>query len=551
MPDTHRTNQTDFAPTTKNESSEPKKCSPWVLLALPVGAGLCLSVIVSLLKWLQEENTRLLFLGLDGMRFPIVVGLVSVVGCGIAILYVRPRFKTLVFASLSLLLVGYVGSRVVRIESYYGNRIPRLTWRWTPTAEQQTKTYLTSVTPTRLKPTLRDVFKPSSRDFPSFLGSHRNAKVEAIDLASDWNQQRPKLLWRHPVGLGWASFAVVGNAAVNLEQRDSLECVVCYDVRTGEELWCHSETVRFTNDHGDGPRSTPTIRDGRVLSMGAAGLLTCVELECGELIWKRAVLNETTDPNLMFGMSGSPLVFDDQVLVTPGAGSGCSAVTFSLSTGEETWRSGSDPAAYSSPMETMFCGERQLLSFNGAGLRAYDTNGNSLWLYPWITQGESRVNVAQPVVVQSTDSSARVLISSGYDNGTAYIEITRHGNQWTSETVWTSKQLKSKLSNFVVHDGYMYGLDNGLLTCIGLSDGNRRWKRGRYGHGQMLLVHDKLLIQTETGEVVLVAANPESHQELARFEALTSKTWNHPALAGNILLVRNDREAAAFALPTN
>lgn len=204
-------------------------------------------------------------------------------------------------------------------------------------------------------------------------------------------------------------------------------------------------------------------------------------------------------------------------------------------------------------MQSQICGERQLLSFNGAGLRAYALDGTKRWLHPWLTQGESqRVNVAQPVVLPAVanDATTRVLISSGYDNGTALLEINREGEQFKVSEIWLSKNLKSKMSNFVVHDHHIYGLDNGILTCLDLNDGQRRWKRGRYGHGQVLLVADKLLIQAESGEVVLVAAKPDAHQELGKFNALFSKTWNNLALAGNVLVVRNDREAAAFELPT-
>jgi outer membrane protein assembly factor BamB len=254
-------------------------------------------------------------------------------------------------------------------------------------------------------------------------------------------------------------------------------------------------------------------------------------------------------------MSGSPLVLDDQVVVTPGADQGASAISYSLETGNEFWRSGDDRAAYSSPIQSHICGERQVLSFNGAGLGCYATDGTPRWLHPWLTQGESqRVNVAQPVVLPADPTrmadSTRVLISSGYDNGTALLEIQRTASEFNVAVVWHSKNLKSKMSNFVVHGQHIYGLDNGILTCLDLNDGQRKWKRGRYGHGQMLLVGDKLLIQAESGEIVLVAASPEEHRELAKFNALSSKTWNNLALAGNTLVVRNDREAAAFELPT-
>lgn len=289
--------------------------------------------------------------------------------------------------------------------------------------------------------------------------------------------------------------------------------------------------------------------------MGATGKLTCLELTTGKLIWKRGTLPNPEQQNLLWGMSGSPLVIGDQVIVTPGAGEGSSAISYSLETGDEVWRAGDDRAAYSSPTHSQICGELQLLSFNGAGLQSYAMDGTPRWLHPWLTQGESqRVNVAQPVVLPAVSTDAadatRVLISSGYDNGTALLEIKRDGNEFKVVELWLSKNLKSKMSNFVVYGQHIYGLDNGILTCLELNDGQRRWKRGRYGHGQMLLVGDKLLIQAESGEVVLVAATPEGHHELGKYNALFSKTWNNLALAGNVLVVRNDREAAAFELPT-
>ncbi len=542
-----------------NDSSKPdsRKLSAWVLVAMPVGIGVFLSIVVSFFKWLQEENTRLLFVGLDGMRVPLAIGSVFAGAIIIALFYVRPKFKTLTIATALLFVVAYGCSKLFRVDSYYGNRTPRLTWRWSPTPEQKSKSYLTSTTSRKTGIPTESIFLPTDHDFPSFLGKYRDAIVNAPDLASDWERQPPKLLWKHPVGLGWSSFAVVGHAAVNLEQRDENECVVCYDVRNGVELWCHKETARFKNDHGDGPRSTPTIHDGRVLSLGGTGILTCIDLVSGELLWKRASFTDADKQNLLFGMTGSPLVFDDKVLITPGAGQGGSAICYSLATGDEVWRNGNEPAAYASPIEVSLCGERQLLCFNGAGLRSYDREGNELWLQPWLTQGEARVNVAQPVVVESnsdntqSDESAHVLISSGYDHGTALLKISRQNVRWDCDVIWEYKQLKSKLSNFIVFGNHIYGLDNGLLTCIDLTDGRRVWKRGRYGHGQMLLIRDKLLIQSESGEVVLVAATPDAHRELTKFPALTSKTWNHVALAGRVLVVRNDHEAAAFELPLN
>lgn len=534
--------------------STPEKCSTWFLLMMPVGVGLVLGLVINIVRSLQEVDTRSIYLGLDGMRLPLAMIASALVAIVIAIAWIRPTLKSIAALSVLFAISGYTFYRTVRIESFYGNMLPRLAWRWSPTAEHEITTYFTSASSSVKKLEVRNGFRETETDFPGFLGAQRDATVRGVELASDWDQHPPKLLWRHPVGLGWSSFAVVGKAAIDLEQRGASECVVCYDVRTGDELWCHAEPSRFEDEHGDGPRSTPTIYAGKVLSMGANGTLTCLEFSTGNLIWKCETLPNPKEQNLLWGMSGSPLVIDDQVVVTPGAGRGASALSYSLETGHEVWRSGDDRAAYSSPILSQICGEQQLLSFNGAGLRSYALDGTPRWLHPWLTQGESqRVNVAQPVVLPNDPTLAagptRVLISSGYDNGTALLEIQRQGVDFKAKVIWLSKNLKSKMSNFVVYGPHIYGLDNGILTCLDLNDGGRRWKRGRYGHGQMLLVGDKLLIQAESGEIVLVAASPDGHQEFAKFNALFSKTWNNLALAGNVLVVRNDREAAAFELP--
>ena len=484
------------------------------------------------------------------MRWPLAIGMGCSFGFGIACFWLRLSRTTIVAIIALLMLLAGTWQQLVRVDGYYGNRTPRFAWRWKPTAEQEVKTYLTSTRSNGNTSLGDELFQSTRRDFPGILGTDRMGSIEAVDLATDWSLFQPKLLWRHPVGLGWSSIAIVGNVAIGLEQRDDNECVVCYELQTGTEIWCHREATRFKHEYGDGPRSTPTICEGRVLSMGATGFLTCLDLCTGELQWSHSVFNDSNQQNLIFGTTSSPVVIDGQVIVTPGAGKGASSTCYAIDSGEKIWQSGDDPASYASPMVSNLVGKQQILSFNGEGLRSYDLDGKPLWLQPWITQGESRVNVAQPVVVGSDKlGCAEIVISSGYDRGTALIKVIREENVWCTEVLWSSKQLKSKLSNVVVHDGFIYGLDNGILTCLDLADGNRTWKQGRYGHGKILLVGDKLLIQAESGDIVLVLADPKAHRELTRFQALDNKTWNYPALAGNVLVVRNDREAAAYELP--
>ncbi len=530
-------------------------------MLFPLGIGLALSFLICLIQWLQEKQAQLLFIGLDGMKPYLAMGAACLLVVGLAWVRFRPSIKTLTLCAIAIASVCFLASRFFRIDGYYGNRTPRFTWSWAPSPELEMKTYLASSRRLPMPSTSMDSFATTDKDFAELMGKDRLGKIEGTKVNGNWIDDAPKELWRHPVGLGWSSFSLVGNAAVSLEQRDEFECVVCYDLRTGVELWCHQELARFLHEYGDGPRSTPTIRNGRVYSMGATGILTCVELKSGQLIWKRSVFTDPATENLIFGMTGSPLVVDDLVVVTPGAGPGGHAIAFSTATGEEAWRSGDDEASYASPTVANVCGEMQILSFNGEGLRSFALNGTSLWLQPWVTQGESRVNVAQPIVLGASDidpvlsvardshTCARILISSGYDKGTALIKVTRSEQEWISEILWESKLLKSKLSNIVVHNQFAFGLDNGILACINLENGERAWKSGRYGHGKILLVDDKLLIQAESGEIVMVEATNKGHRELARLQALSSKTWNYLALAGDILVVRNDREAVAIKLP--
>ncbi len=544
-----------------NETTSTASGFNWKLVVWSAVFGIGLSVVINLSQWSQGEQARLLFIGLDGMRFYLATAFGVLVGFVLAVIYIRPSFKSLSVFCAGVFVLCYGVTQLLRVDGYYGNRTPRVTWIWSPKAEQGLKTYLTSRKSNDKVTATSEEFLPTDNDFPELLGEKRTARIDRIGIAGDWQANPPKLLWRHPVGLGWSGFAIVGSAAVNLEQRDENECIVCYDVRTGVELWCHAELARFPHEYGDGPRSTPTIRNGRVFSMGGTGIVTCVDFATGQLIWKQSVFTDSKKQNLIFGMSGSPLVIQDLVIVTPGAGLGAAAIAYSARTGDEVWRSGDDQASYASPTAATLCGQTQILSFNGAGLRSYGLDGKELWLQPWITQGESRVNVAQPILLGQGDIDqpwsgnddkepwAKILISSGYDKGTALLKVSHDDTGWKSEILWESDQLKSKLSNLVVHRNYAYGLDNGILTCIDLANGERMWKRGRYGHGKILLVRDKLLIQSESGEVVLVKATPDSLVELAKFEALSSKTWNNLALAGDIMVVRNDREAAAVKLP--
>ena len=446
---------------------------------------------------------------------------------------------------------------VACIEGFTGDGQPMLAWRWTPLPGSDLSGSLAHQEAPPADETISesDLTTSPATDYPGFRGRDRSATVDSVNLGSDWTDNPPQQVWRQPVGPGWSSFAIVGASCVTQEQRGEEEAVVCYDVATGRQRWQHLDQARFAEMMGgEGPRATPTIESGRVYALGATGLLNCLDGRNGEAIWSVNVLRDNGARNAAFGMCGSPLVFQSMVVVSPG-GPGAAIVAYDRNTGRKLWSAGDSDAGYSSPQIASLGGREQILSFNAEGLFAHDpSTGRILWNYPWVTPPE-RNNVCQPIPLPAHDDLPdRVFISSGYGKGCTLLALDMAGESFQVRPIWTNKLLKSKFASAVVHStvvngDFVFGLDDGILTCVDLNSGAARWKQGRYGHGQLLLADDKLLVQAEKGDVVLVAASAERHQELGRFAALSQRTWNHPALAGNLLLVRNDREAACFRLP--
>lgn len=377
-----------------------------------------------------------------------------------------------------------------------------------------------------------------------FRGPLRDGHYRERPILTDWPDGGLTPLWKQPAGGGYASFAIAHGRAFTIEQRRDREVVAAYDIRTGRELWTHDWEGEFKEwMGGDGPRATPAWYDGRVYALGALGELRCLDDRTGGLLWRVNILDDNGASNLQWGMAASPLVFDDLVVVHPGGPNGRSVVAYDRLTGERRWSSLDDKAAYSSPMLATLNGRRQLLLVTGRRLVALvPESGELLWDYPWVTGND--INVAQPLVI----GDRRVLLSSAYGHGAAVIEVTDDGGRQSARTIWENTRLKNRFSSSVFHEGFIYGLDENILTCLDAETGEVKWKAGRYGHGQFILASGHLVMLSEQGELALVRATPERHDELARFEVLEGKTWNHPAIEDGILLVRNLAEMAAFDL---
>lgn len=377
-------------------------------------------------------------------------------------------------------------------------------------------------------------------EWPGFRGPRRDGVVPATAIAADWAAAPPKELWRRPIGPGWSSFAVRGDLLFTQEQRGEDEIVACYRVSTGEPVWKHRDAARFWESNaGAGPRSTPTLFADRVYTFGATGIVNALDAATGEAVWSRDAAKEKGATTPTWGFASSPLVYEDLLIV---AVSG-QLVGYERATGKERWSGPAGGASYSSPHLVAIGGVPQvvLLSKKGAtGVAPAD--GRVLWEHAW-----PGYPIVQPAVAPDGD----LLISIDDSSGTRRLHVAQEGGAWSAQELWTSTGLKPYFNDFVIHQGYAYGFDGGILAAIDIADGQRRWKGGRYGQGQLVLLpaQDLLLVLSEQGELALVKASPEKFTELARMPAIEGKTWNHPVLFGDVLLVRNDQEMAAFRVP--
>lgn len=382
----------------------------------------------------------------------------------------------------------------------------------------------------------------ASRNYwTNYRGPRRDGKYDQA-IATSWPANGLPVIWKQPVGVGFASFVVADGRAFTIEQRRKQEVVAAYDVATGRELWTQAWDAEFSEENGDGPRSTPTWDQGRLYALGATGEFRCLDANTGAVIWGKNILSENQAPNLPWAQSASPLIVDDKVIVQPGGGGGKSVVAYNKMTGAPVWKSLDDRQAYVSPMLVELGGRRQIMVVSALRVVGLTPeNGSLLWSYKWDT--DMGINCSQPIIVDKN----RFFISSGYDKGAALVEVKPNGNTFTATTVWENKSMKNRFNSSVLHNGYIYGLDEKILACVDVNTGERKWKEGRFGFGQVILASGHLIITSgETGEVVLVKASPDKYTEVARFAAIQGTTWNYPAIADGRLLVRNSSEMAAY-----
>ena len=386
----------------------------------------------------------------------------------------------------------------------------------------------------------------SSGDWVEFRGRNRDGVIHSIKIATDWNTIPPRQLWRQRVGPAWSSVIVVGGRLYTQEQRGEQEAVVCYDAETGRELWAHTDVARFWESvSGAGPRATPTFADGRIYTLGGTGILNCLDAAIGERYWSHDIAADVGTRPPQWGFSSSPLVTDGLVIVFAGGDGDKNLLAYHADTGNLAWAVPAGTTGYGSPYLATLAGKRQCLLLSDLGLIAVDpATGAVLWKGGAAMPGAPRYGQLHAI------GEAQLLVGSYEMTSVTLLDVKRDGENWSVVPRWTSKNLRPEFPDFVLHDGHAYGFDVSIFCCIDLATGKRCWKEGRYGRGQVVLLADQslLLVMSESGEAVLLSANPERHEELGRLKALDGKTWNHPVIAHGRLYARNAEEMACYEL---
>ena len=479
--------------------------------------------------------------GMMGMIFPIyAIPVLSLAFVVWAVASQRvsdgPRRATMV---ATILLACGVWA-LLRTNGITGAAASDFAWRWSETAEER---LLAHASDKRAAAVAAPAAGKTAADWPGFRGPNRDGVIPGVRIETDWSQSPPVELWRRPIGPGWSSFAVRGDLLYTQEQRGSDEVVACYKLTTGEPMWIHRDAARFWESNaGAGPRATPTLSNGRVYTFGATGILNALDAGSGAAVWSRNAASDTGSKVPGWGFASSPLVAGDLAIVAAAG----ELAAYDLATGKPRWFGPNGGGGYSSPHLLTIDGVPQVLLMSTRGATSVaPADGTLLWRHPW----KSDLPIVQPAL--TADGDVLISVASGVEGkGMRRIAVAHGPGGWTVEERWTSVGLKPYFNDFVVHNGHAFGFDGGILACIDLKDGKRKWKGGRYGHGQLVLLPDQdvLVVLSEEGELALVAAAPDQFREIARFRAIEGKTWNHPVLAGDVLLVRNGQEMAAFRL---
>ncbi|QDT75149.1 PQQ-binding-like beta-propeller repeat protein [Lacipirellula limnantheis] len=456
---------------------------------------------------------------------------------------------------IAIALLMWAPLALLRTSGMSGGALPEIHWRWTPSGEEE---FLAAREAAKqggadnAQPAKAAEVKPlvaAENDWTDYRGPRRDAVLNGVKLDADWDRSPPKELWRHHIGPGWSSITVVGDYLFTQEQRGDMEAVVALDANTGDEIWSHEDKTRFSEElGGDGPRATPTFAEGQLYTLGATGVLNCFEAADGKLVWSRNIADDSGAKIPEWGFTSSPLVVDGRVIVFAGGPDDRSLLAYDSQDGQPAWNLASGGHSYSSPQLATFGGVQQVVYLSDKEFTAADpATGKKIWGFP-----AGQVRTGMPATQPNLIGPNEVMIAFTEAGGTMLLELQPggEGQEWKVDPKWQSRDLKPYFNDYVRYGDAVYGFDGNIFASIDVKTGKRHWKKGRYGAGQVLLLADQgvLLVLSEQGEAILVEANPAELKEVARFPVLEGKTWNHPAIVGDRLYVRNAEEIASYKL---
>lgn len=383
------------------------------------------------------------------------------------------------------------------------------------------------------------VFAQANANWPQWRGPNRDGISKETGLLKQWPAEGPPLVWKAAgAGRGFSSFSVANGRLITMGLRGDREFVVAFDVATGKEAWATPHGGAFQNDRGDGPRGTPTVDGDRIYALGGNGDLSALDAKSGRVVWSKNILKEFGGRNITWGISESPLVVGNKLLVNAG-GPGASIVALNKSDGSLIWKSQSDKAGYSSAIPVEINGSTQVVFFTqerAVGLDLKD--GRLLWEY---ARPSNRVaNAATPIA-----RGNRVFISSDYGTGGGVVEIKPDG---TAQEVWFTKEMRNHHSSSVLVGDHLYGFSSAILTAVKFDTGEIAWRDRSVGKGSLVYADGRLYCFSERGVVGLVEATPSGYVERGRFqiEAGSLETWTHPVVAGGRLYLRDQDTIYAY-----
>lgn len=379
--------------------------------------------------------------------------------------------------------------------------------------------------------------KDAKNDWPQWRGPNRDGISNETGLLKSWPEGGPKVIWTAPSGDGYSGISISQGRFYTMYNQGENEIVVCLDAVTGKEIWRFRSDSKYRNQFGNGPRSTPTVDSELVFTLGAKGKLYALNAKLGAKVWGHDLRKEYGGKMPTWGVSTSPLVEGNLLLVDVGGKNGYGIVAFNKENGKVVWKSKTQLPGYSAPIPVTVNGIRQIIFFTGTSLISVSPkDGKQYWRYPWRTSYD--VNAATPIFIPPD----KVFASSGYDKGAVVLKMKTTNGTVQIEEIWKSRVMRNHFSSSILHGNHLYGFDEATLKCVDVNTQEKKWAKRGFGKGSLIYADGHLIVLSERGKLVLIKATPTEYIEKASAKVFKGKCWTVPTLVNGKLYIRNQKE---------